>query len=209
MDKIIVRSKTNLVIARNNIRVKYRFINVKSLRTNESLNIGIIWETENHDFPEIKIINNLELFQEFFPIFDANHAKSCVNLIKIKFNLGQVQNTEVKITSTITISNIKTHKQFFENRTPSYLDIEKTLYKKYITLSKTENKINQFCHNTSGDLRKIIFNTFNIMQNFSNKSSSTLMLIEHIKLKEKLRNQDIFQELEKLKTLKAKTYENT
>ncbi len=209
MDKIILRSKTDIVITRKNIRVRYRFINVQSLKTNESINIGLIWETDNHDFPEIKIINNLELFQEFFPIFDVNHARSCVHLIKIKFKLNQVKNTETKITSTIRISNMKTHKQFFEKDIPSYSDIEETLYKKYITLYKTENKINQLRYNTAKSLKDIIFNTMHTLHNLSNTSTTTQMLIENIKLKERFDHKPlIFKELAKLKALKVKIHEN-
>ena len=209
MDKIVLHTKTNLVKSKLNILIKYRYINIQSLTTNESINIGIIWETDNHTFPIIKLINNLDFFHSLFPIFDVSHAEICINLIKIKYKLKKIKNLEMKITPTVRISNIKIHKQFYMHERPSNSEMEEILYKKYLTLSKTENKVNQLRYNAAESLKDIIFNTVNTLHTLSNSSSSTQTVIKNIKLKEKFNNKPlIFEEIVKLKDYKVKTHED-
>lgn len=120
--------------------VNYRFINAKSLKTDESINIGIIID-KNDGHPIIKLVNNLEVFYKLFPIFDVQHANVCLDIIKTKYKLKKVKHIKMDISKTISLSNIKTHKEISDLKDK---DIENIIYEKYFTLSKTEKTLMLF-----------------------------------------------------------------
>ncbi len=114
--------------------IEYRFINAKSLKTNESINIGIIINKNDGNVPIIKLVNNINFFHKLFPIFDINHTNTCIKLIENRYRKNNIKSVEVNISNSISLSHIRLHTEFSNENLEH---IEDVIYDKYFTLSKT------------------------------------------------------------------------
>ena len=135
MDKFIEKSMN----IKNRYTLNYRFINVASFETGESINIGLVVE-EKEKAPRIKIIENIELVKELFPILDINHIEFCTKAIEIKYKMKKVTKSELKISNTVTISNTRLYKVDYDN----LYNIDNILFNKYISIQKTQNLFTYF-----------------------------------------------------------------
>jgi len=130
MDKFIKKSRN----IKKRYSLNYRFINVASFETGESINIGLVIE-EKAKAPRIKIIENIELVKELFPILDINHIEFCTKAIEIKYKMKKVTKAELKISNTVTISDTRLYKVDCD----SLSNIDNILFNKYISIQKTQN----------------------------------------------------------------------
>ena len=135
MDKLIKKSMN----IKNKYTLNYRFINVSSFETGESINIGLVIE-EKEKAPRIKIIENIELVKELFPILDINHIEFCTKAIEIKYKMKKVTKAELKISNTVTISDTRLYKVDYDNLS----NIDNILFNKYISIQKTQNLFTYF-----------------------------------------------------------------
>ena len=131
MDKLL--KQTSSPTQEKKYSLNYRFINVASLETGESINIGIIIE-EREKSPRIKIIDNIEIVQELFPIFDINHINFSIKAIEIKYKMKKVKKTKVTISNTVSISDARLYKINYDN----LAKIDELLFQKYISIQRTQ-----------------------------------------------------------------------
>ncbi len=118
--------------------IKYRFINYTSIQTNESLNVGLIIEKDNEN-QKIIFLENLEIAQIFFPFINVSHIELAEKLIDIKYKLNKVNNSEIKISNTISLSNTRLYKPSKEELD----DIINVLFNKYFMVQQLFNHIKE------------------------------------------------------------------
>lgn len=147
MDKMIQKSAEVKKVDLNQVvhSVKYRFINVKSLSTDESINIGVVIDKHDGTSPIIQLVHNIEFFHYLYPIFDINHTNFCLERIRIQYKLKKIQEIKMEISNTISLSSVRVYSDILHKDT----DIEKLIYEKYFTLSKTQKFIEFLFENRS------------------------------------------------------------
>jgi len=140
MDKKLT-TKYKLINGRKSL--KFRYITVSSLETEESVNIGIIIEEDNKS-PQIRTIGNIQLIHNFFPMFDIDHIDYCLKSIEIKYKLKKVKQERVYISKAVSISSPRLY------NIDSHVDnLDQVLFNKFITLQKTQNIFYQVIKNIS------------------------------------------------------------
>jgi len=141
--------KYSLLEYKGNNIVKFRIVQVYSPITFEKMNVGILIEEE--DGFEIKLIENLNLYENMFPMFKLSEIEKSLKYLKLRSLRKKITSKEFKLTSILVLSDIKIYqKEKNEN-------IYEELMKRYITLYKTGKflrYIHKFIWNFSQDKRK-------------------------------------------------------
>jgi len=124
--------KTNIQLEK--YLLNYRFINASSLKTGESINIGMVIE-EDGENPRIELINNIDIIEDLFPIFNSNHISFCKKAIEIKYKMKKIKKGKMQISQTICLSDSRSYTIDYNQKD----NINKILFNKYITLQRTQN----------------------------------------------------------------------
>jgi hypothetical protein len=114
--------------------LNYRFINASSLKTGESINIGMVIEEYGKN-PRIELINNIDIIEDLFPIFNLNHINFCKKAIEIKYKMKKIKKGKMKISQTICLSDSRLYSIDYNQKD----NIDEILFNKYITLQRTQN----------------------------------------------------------------------
>jgi len=101
---------------------KYRFINVLDLETNENINVGIMFESDNK--PIFKIVD-IDLYKDIFNFIDKNHLNFCIDIIKQKYENGELSFSKISISDSISISNVRVNKYDIDYIFNNYITILK------------------------------------------------------------------------------------
>ncbi len=116
----------------NNI-IWYKLIQLKSIRTLETINVGIVYISDKeHKSISFKMFEDIGYIEEAFPIFEKQYIETCKSILGVKLRLKMINNEEIKITRNIHISETKVYISCAN-------DIEKEIFNRFVTIQTTKN----------------------------------------------------------------------
>ncbi len=115
-----------------NNKIWYKLIQLKSIRTLETINVGIVYILDKeHTSVSFKIFEDVGYIEESFPIFKNQDMKICASMLNVKLKLNMIDTNEIKITRNINISETKVY-------ISKSNDIENEIFDRYITIETTK-----------------------------------------------------------------------
>jgi len=124
--------KTLSKVELENNKIWYKLIQLKSIRTLETINVGIVYISDKeHTSISFKMFEDIGYIEKSFPIFKNQDIKTCESMLNVKLKLKMIDAKEIKITRNINISKTKVY-------ISQSTDIEDEIFNRYITIQTTK-----------------------------------------------------------------------